>query len=138
MVRGDGASLGDYMSAASIRRLVRLIMDLELIELVAGTNNKIKISDAGKTAMTQDNFDLQLLSAIRSYFYRSGIGMDKIKAAAAALAWPDLPSADAIHDRLSTPNAINVPADRFRTLMYLYATAGGAKRIVSVYYTEIL
>jgi hypothetical protein len=137
-VRGDGTSPEDYMSAASIRRLVRLMIDLDLIELVAGANNNIRISEAGDTAIAQDNFDLQIRSSVRSYLYKNDVGMDKVKAAASALVWPDLPSADAIHDRLSNPNGIKVSAERFRTLMYLYAKAGGAERVVSVYYTQIV
>jgi hypothetical protein len=138
-IRGDGTSPNDFMSVGSIRRLIRLMADLGLADRQAGSNNKIKISDTTQAALAEDDtFALEVKSCVRSYLYTNGVGINRIKAVASAIRFPpELPDADTIFEKLSEEGDLQLSESLFRKLIYLYASAGGAERVVAVYYTDI-
>jgi hypothetical protein len=137
-IRGDGTSIDDYMKAASIRRVLTWLTDLELADGLP--ENKIKINTAGSNCLQSDDLCAnQIRASVTSLLHKRGIELDEVRAAIKQIKLPDIPDADRIYavitdDAQKAHKDVTIDVGRFRTLMYLFATAKGADRIVRVHY----
>ncbi|MFN6543392.1 hypothetical protein [Mycolicibacterium nivoides] len=137
-IRGDGTSLDDYMKVSSIRRLLTLLVSLELAESLP--ENKIRINNAGSNCLqSDDHFANQVKASVTTLLHKGGIELEDLRNAIKQTRLPDMPDADTIFVKVvdnaqKSGKEVTIDADRFRTMMYLLAIAKGVDRVVRVYY----
>jgi hypothetical protein len=131
-IRGDGASITDYMAETAIRQLVRLLGDLELIA----------IDDSGNIGAPRDHFEylssesafaLKVDAAVKTLLFNSGTPLGEVDARIKAVRPPDAPDAKTIYAALGEAVA-DMSEDRFTRLLFLLSCAGGLDRTVHVHY----
>lgn len=137
-IRLEGTTVDFYMKVASIRRLLTLLIELELADGLP--ENKIKINNVGSNCLqSDDHFANQIRSSVTTLLHKGGIELDDVRKAIKQIHLPDIPDADNIFAKVSdnaqkADKDITIDADRFRTMMYLFAIAKGIDRIVRVHY----
>ena len=99
-VRGEGTSLDDYMKVSSIRRLLTLLVELELADGLP--ENKIRINSAGDNCLqSDDRFANQIKSSVTTLLHRAGIEIEDVRLAIKQIQLPDIPDADNILAKVS-------------------------------------
>lgn len=137
-IRGEGTSLDDYMKVSSIRKLLTLLIELELADGLP--ESRIRINSVGENCLQSDElFANQIKSSVTSHLHKHGIELDHVRTAIKKIHLPDVADADTIYRMISdgaqkAGKPLTIDADRFRTMMYLLAIAGGINRVVRVYY----
>jgi len=136
-VKKNGNSDDDFMSVASIDRLVGLLKDLELVTIT--TDGNVIITEGGAQALNPGSaFSNKISSATKSLLRRRGVPLTAINAAIKRIGDPDTPNAPTIYRELNengAENAVNIRQSEFTRLMFLLASAGGITRKLSVHYT---
>jgi hypothetical protein len=125
-----------YMSIPSIRRILRLVVSLDLAEADTNQRNAIKITERGKRSLRSDTqCALQVRACVTTFLDDNGVTLDKVKAIVSELRLPKVPDATTIFEELSKDPTVKLNENSFRTMMYLLAKAGGADRAIKVLYT---
>lgn len=124
-----------YMSVSSIRRILRLAVDLDLAERVTNERNTIKLTDRGaKCLRSEKQCALQVRACVTTFLDNNNVGLDRVKDAVSAIRLPNVPDAKTIFIELSADPRMTMGEKLFRTMMYLLWRAGGAERAVKVLY----
>lgn len=135
-IRGDGSATEDYMQEPSIRKLVRLAIDLGLIE--EDGDSSLVITQRGKTALENDDtFARQIRSSAKTYLDHCSLPFEQILDVINKVRLPDVPDAKTIYDhvaRLSPRPEIDEAS--LTTLLYLLYCANGLARKVRAHYTS--
>ena len=134
-MRGDGSSIDNHMSEASITNILRLMIDLELLETRA--DSTISISLRGKRCLSSDDtFDQLIVSSINSLLDSKRLPMSTVMDVIEAIKLPNVPDAATIYSDLpkSEREASGITEMEFRRLLFLYANAKGIDRKQRVHY----
>lgn len=132
-VRGDGTSDDDYMSAASIGRLVTLIDDLGL---TATVSKQVFLTAPGRRCAEGGTLMAsQIRSSVDSVLESYGIDRARLKKAISKIRLPSVPDAVTLFEGIGSAGPkVSIPLERFRTLLFLSACADGMERVVKVHY----
>lgn len=133
-IRGDGTGPNDYMSATSIRGIVRLMGDLRIVEV---QSDKVKATLLGQRCNGDDDrFARQIQLSVKELLSNDGIDQARLKGAVARIQLPNVPDADTILDELTTEGSVGkMTPTRFRKLMYLWSSSDGIQRVVRAHYS---
>ncbi|WP_160110834.1 hypothetical protein [Mycolicibacterium houstonense] len=123
------------MSVRAMSGFLRLILDLGLVETLTNDKKRVRLTDAGRRALEQERFAAQIQARVEVAFDRSGITLQQLKAAISRIKLPDFADADRIYEELVKRGEVTMPENRFRTMMFLLASSGGAKRNIRVHYS---
>lgn len=123
------------MSAESIRRILRLTVDLDLSERIANARNAIKLTDRGaKCLRSERQCALQIRACVTAFLEDNYVGVEQIRESISAIQLPAVPDAKTIFLDLSRNPRMTLTEKTFRTMMYLLWRTGGAERAVKVLY----
>lgn len=133
-MRGDGSTIDHYMREDSVQGLVRLCIDMGLINQSA--QGVLTLSARSTTALnSEDAFARQIRSSVLSLLENHFLPLEAIRAIIAGIELPDVPDANTIYDRAQsrTPKS-DLSADLLRRVLFLLYHAEGLNREIKVYY----
>ena len=135
-IRGDGTSIDHFIQQTSIESLLRLCVDLDLIE--QNKDNSIKIPEKSLSAIeTEEAFSMQIRSSVKSYLQNHLAPLENILSVIAKIKLPDVPDAKTIYESLEKQNPKpNLNEDDLRKVLFLLAQADGLERKVKVHYAK--
>lgn len=120
-----------FLSAAALRKLLRLLKDLGLVEFGDATT----LTPAGKQALQGNNYDRMVSTAALEFLSKSyAITLGSIHDAIGLVTLPEVPESEVIFKKLSNPSKDDLGFDRFRTLLFLLYCTHRLDREVKVLY----
>jgi hypothetical protein len=120
-----------YLSSSALRKLLRLLKDLDLVEF----GEVVRLTAAGKQALQGDNYDRMVSTAALEYLGKThAITLTTIHDAIASVSLPDVPESETIFKKIPTPSKHDLGFDRFRTILFLLYHTHRLERDVKVLY----
>lgn len=135
-MRGDGSSQDHFMHDDAIESLLDLARNLQLID--ERPDGTVAITSRATSALTsEDAFARQIRSSVKSYLNQCALPLEQLLDLIANIRLPDVPDAATIFERSQelTPKP-NLDVGTLRMLLFLFALAGGMKRLLRVHYTS--
>jgi hypothetical protein len=128
---GSERPVKGYCSEASIRRLIRFVCLLQLIDM---ENARIcRINQIGKNALTGDNYSTQLSAQVKTYMREVvGLAFEDLSAHIDTLKVPD---ARTIYLTLIVPRKLGISEEDFRRLLYLLQRCGELAGVIRKIYS---
>ncbi len=120
---GSDQTVKSYCSEASIRRLIRYMHSLGMIDI---ENQRVcRINEVGRNALTGDNYSTQLGSQIVRYLRVTvGLPFNDIQDQIASIQRPAIPDAQTLFQTLVISRNLPISEDEFRRLLYLLQRCG--------------
>jgi hypothetical protein len=121
-----------FLSASALRKLLRLLKDLGLVEF----GDALGLTAAGKQALQGDNYDRMVSAAALEFLGKKPyeITLGSIHDAIASVSLPEVPESETIFRKLSSPAKHDLGFDRFRTILFLLYHTHRLERDVKVLY----
>lgn len=135
-IRGDGTSIEHFIQQSSMESLLRLCIDLDLLE--QDMEGSIKVPGRSLTAIeSEEAFARQIRSSVKSYLQNHSAPLETILSVIAKIKLPDVPDAKTIYESFEklTPKP-NLNEDDLRKVLFLLALADGLARKVRVHYAK--
>lgn len=131
-LRGDGSTLDEIMSEASISRLMMLMADLGLIRLTAG---QLSFRPSDFTYLQTDNaYAKKIDQTAKNLLARKGVRLAEVNDAIKKIQPPRVPDAPTVYEELGT-QATDLTEEMFAKLLFLLACAGmSLSRTIHVHY----
>jgi hypothetical protein len=121
--KAGGAPVKSYCSTKSIRRLIRFVSDVGLVEI--GDGRVCSITSYGRNALMDDNYSTTLATHLAMYLKSHvGVTFSEIKATIAGVRHPELPFFDTIYGRITEQRELQIGEGRFRMVLYLLERCG--------------
>ena len=131
-IRDDGSSIDHYMKEGTICKHLELMVSLELLK--KNSDNRITVTSKGRgSIISEDRFNRQIRSSVKSLFESKNLNIQLIKATVEKIKLPDVPDAGTLFDRLNKHDH-GFDENLLRKLLFLYACAKGVGRRVRVHY----
>jgi hypothetical protein len=112
-----------YCSAESIRRLIRFVAELGLIDISDG--RQCSLTSYGRNAVRGDNYSRVLATHVAMYLKeKAGITYSEIRDTIASIRGPEVPFFDTIYDRVSSEQDLQIGESRLRMVLYLLERCG--------------
>lgn len=112
-----------YCSEASIRRLIRFVSELGLVEIDDG--GQCSLTAYGRNALKGDNYAKVMATHMAMYLKQSaGVTYSEIKDAIASIRRPEVPFFDTIYERVRDERDLQIGANRLRMVLYLLERCG--------------
>ena len=110
-------------STKSIRRLIRFVAELGLVEI--GEGRQCSLTTYGQNALREDNYPRVLATHVAMYLKDgAGITYSEIKDTIASIRSPEVPFFDTIYERMSRERDLRIGESRLRMLLYLLERCG--------------
>ncbi|HSR31625.1 MAG TPA: hypothetical protein VLY63_13750 [Anaerolineae bacterium] len=107
-----------YCSTASIRRLIRFVAELGLVEI--GDSRQCSLTTYGRNALRGDNYPRVLATHVAMYLKENaGITFSELKDTIGSIRSPEVPFFDTIYSRVSSERDLQIGENRLRMVMYL-------------------
>jgi hypothetical protein len=120
-----------FLSAAALRKLLRLLKDLGLVAF----GDAAILTAAGKQALQGNNYDRMVSTAALEFLSKSyDITLASIHDVIASVTLPEVPESEVIFKKLSNPRKNDLGFDRFRTLLFLLHCTHRLDRELKVLY----
>ncbi len=122
-----------FLSTAAIRKLLRLLSDMKLVEI--GEQDKVvRLAAAGRQALQGTNYDRMVSQAALEFLGEYDITIQTIVDTITSVKLPDVPEAETIYSELSGTRKEDLGFDRFRMILYLLYWTKRLNREVKVLY----
>lgn len=123
-----------YCSPRAIRRLIRFVASLGLIEL--GEKRSCSLTTYGRNALKGDSYDRTLATHLALYLKQNaGISYSEIKDVISSIRRPNVPFFETIYDQLNGTQNLQIGKQRFRMTLYLLERCGMLSSITrKIYY----
>lgn len=127
------ANKNRFLSAAAIRRLLRLLSEMKLIT-VGEEDKVVLLGPAGRQALQGENYDRMVSQAALEMLNSFDITLESITDAIASVKLPNVPEAETIFEKLSGTRKEDLGFERFRLILYLLYWTRRLNREVKVLY----
>jgi hypothetical protein len=121
-------------STKSIRRLIRFVAELGLVEI--GEGRQCSLTTYGRNALREDNYPRVLATHVAMYLKdKAGITYSDIKDTIASIRRPEVPFFDTIYSRVSSERDLQIGEDRLRMVLYLLERCGMLSSVTKKIYS---
>jgi hypothetical protein len=132
-LRGDGSIIEDFMSEASISRLVLLMVDLGLIGLKGG-QLRFRPTDFGYLH-NDEAYARKIDQAAKNFMSRNGVPLEKVSEAIGKIALPRVPDAPTVYEELGD-EVDSLTKEMFAKILFLLACSRmSVGRAVHIHYS---
>ncbi len=121
-----------FLSVSALRKLLRLLKDLSLVEF----GDAVVLSPAGRQAIQGNNYDRMVSTAALEFLGKKpyDITLASIHDAIASVMLPEVPESEVIFRQLSSAGKEELGFEKFRTILFLLSQTRRLEREVKVLY----
>ena len=131
-LRGPGTALEDFISEASLVRLLRLMSDLGLVKIEGGNLN-FRTTDFA-FARSDTTYARKVDLATKNLLADKGVSLESVQGVIKSIRPPQVPDAPTIHEALGS-RAEGIGEEMFARLLFLLACAGvSLTRTIHIHY----
>jgi hypothetical protein len=110
-------------STKSIRRLIRFVAELGLVEI--GEGRQCSLTTYGRNALREENYPRVLATHVAMYLKDdAGVTYSEIKDTITSIRSPEVPFFDTIYGRVSSERNLQIGEVRLRMVLYLLERCG--------------
>jgi hypothetical protein len=129
----DSLPIKTYCSAKAIRRLIRFVAEIGLIEL--GEGRQCRLTNYGQNALRGDNYPRVLATHVAMYLKDgAGVTYSEIKDTIASIRSPEVPFFDTIYVKISSERDLQIGEGRLRMVLYLLERCGMLESVTKKIY----
>ena len=129
--KGKSTDIENYMKMATLRKLIRFTVELELLEQESAGDLKLTLQ--GKKAIKSDeDYKSQMKSSVKNLLTDRNAPLTVIKDTAKKIHPPEYPDATTIFNKL--PKGTDITEKELRSILFIYALADGIDRKTKVMY----
>jgi hypothetical protein len=119
----DSPAVKTFCSGAAIRRLIRFVAEVGLVEI--GEGRQCRLTTYGRNALKGGRYSETLAAHLAVYLKQSaGASYSDIKETIAAIRRPEVPFFETIYERITDQVDLKIGKVRFRAVLYLLERCG--------------